>query len=107
MDVHDARTLVGGWGLAVLGALGAVLVTVVSGPSLLSVLFALVALAGGLAVAGRRRYSSYLMPFVGALSLFVAAVAHAGGEPTVYVALFAALGVVTLLRGVRAYRAGR
>jgi len=104
MDTREIRALVGEWGLLLVGIVSAVLATVLLGPSLITVFFGLVALAGGFGIAGRRHYIYYLLPVIGAFSLLIAGVYYTRETATIYAALFGVLGVVATIRGVQAIR---
>ena len=103
MDTRELRFTIAEWGMLALG-LGAGLIAVVrSGALTIVLLFGLIALMGGVSIAGHRQYVYYLMTFVGAFALLIGAVSYRR-DATASATLFGAVGVVMLVKGVRAIR---
>lgn len=95
-----------GWGLLLVGAATTLYSVRLWGTEapLLTGLFAVLTVGGGLLVAGRESAYYYLLPVASALALLKSAGYYLNHGVTALTLLFAAVGIVSLVKGVQAYR---
>lgn len=106
MDVRVWRERIGGWGLLFVG--GATTVYSVSqwgtDAPVVTAFFGILTLGGVLIIRGRENVYYSLLPVVGVLALLKAVGYYLNYGITTLTLLFVLLGVVSIAKGVQAYR---
>ena len=106
MDVQYWRWQIGGWGMVLAGGCFAIAVYVLWGDDalLLSVLFGVLALAGGLLLTGRWKSYAVTLSLVGILALLIGLTLYPRRGLDRLTLVFILLAVIGITKGIQTYR---